>query len=279
MGKILASLLLMAGLAAGCGSSARNATTATSSAPAATVTTTTTTVTAGPSPTVPAPVATTAAATTTVPGPTAYDQLAPFIRAAQKMDLQLSTAARLINGAGPPWTQPLPATVSSAVQAADLAPVAATIPAGLPRELLRRTVLVYSDLASRRYSIRWFGPEGFPYEESNPQAQSLLMEALANGAPAAARFPSDLAGLAGAARTVAPFTQAGSTSRAEAELLLLVQLTDMANGGCASTGGQVLTTLPAIVWAPHDDVSGTISNIDFKAQIVDGAWRVTILAC
>ena len=128
MRKILALVLLVG--SAGCGNTARNTTTATTSPPKVGTTT-------APAPQTPVAPTT----TTTQPGPSAYDQLAGFAQAAEKMDLQLRHAAELINGAGPPWTSPLPATVLSSVQAADLQPVAATIPTGLPSELLRQTIL------------------------------------------------------------------------------------------------------------------------------------------
>ena len=194
------------------------------------------------------------------------------------MDAQLHHAASLINGTGPPWTIAPPAAVVSSVEAADLKPVASAVPAGLPSDLLRRTILVYSDLASRRYAMRWFGTEGFPYVEPNPQMQGELTAALATGAPAAARFAADLTGLVSAARAAAPFAVATPTARASADLMLLVQWTNGMNGGCASTGGAVITTLPTIQWNA-DDSSGAIGGVGFKAQRVGGSWQVTILAC
>lgn len=261
MRRILA-LVLAAGLA-GCAGTTNNSPTATSSPPE----TTTTTATTRP-PT-----------TTTQPRASAYDGLATYVRAAEKLDLQLGHAAQLINTVGPPWPSPLPESVTSSVGAADLQPVAAAIPAGLPPELLRRTILVYSDLASRRYAMRWFGPDGFPYDEANPQMQSDLLAALANGAPAAARFGSDLDALISEARTSPPVTPAAPTSRAAADLLLLIQWTEGMNAGCASTGGVIVTTLPEIVWNPHDDVSGTIAGVDFEARLINSAWQTTIHAC
>lgn len=262
MRRILALVLTM-GLA-GCASTTKIAPTATSSPPE------TTTTTAPTEPTT---------TTTIQPGPSAYDQLAGYVQAAEKMDLQLRHAAELINGAGPPWTSPLSPTVESSVQAASLDPVAAAIPAGLPSELLRRAILVYSDLASRRYAMRWFGPGGLPYIEANAQMQSDLLAALANGAPAAARFGSDLDGLIATARVSPPVTAAAPSSRAAADLLLLIQWTEGMNAGCASTGGVVVTTLPTIVWNAHDDVSGTIAGVDFEAHLMNGAWQTTIHAC
>jgi hypothetical protein len=215
--------------------------------------------------------------TTPSPLPTAYDQLAGFVQAAQKMDGQLRYAAKLINGTGPPWPVPLSPGVVSAVQAADLQPVALAIPPGLSSELLRQTILVYSDLASRRFAMRWFGPDGVPYVGTAGQAA--LLNSLTNGAPAAARFSSDLDGLTKTARVSSPVTISGAVSRHAAELLLLVQWTNGLNAGCASTGGTIVTTLPAIVWATRGDVDGTIAGVGFKAQLVDGSWQVQILAC
>ncbi len=255
---LAAATAVAAGLA-GCGTGVRHA------AP-----TTTAPTTAAP---------TTTAPTTTRPGPSAYDQLAAFVGAARHVDARLSEAAVLINGAGPAWTSPVPSPVSAAVEAADPRPAAAAIPAGLPVELLRRTILVYSDLASRWYAMRWFGTEGFPYAEPAAAMQEELLRALANGAPAAARFASDLDGLVAAARSSPPVAIAAPTSRAAADLLLLVQFTNGVNGGCASTGGAVVATLPDIVWAAHDGVSGTIAGVDFDAHVADGTWQVTIHAC
>lgn len=217
--------------------------------------------------------------TTTRLGPSAYDQLATFVGAAHQADARLRSAATLINGAGPPWPSPVPAPVVAAVEAADPEAVATTIPAGLPAELLRRSILVYSDLASRWFAMRWFGQEGFPYLEPSPTMQEELLRALANGAPAATRFTSDVDGLVAAARSSPPVAVTPATSRQAADLLLLVQWTDGMNGGCESTGGTVVTTLPPIVWAAHDDVSGTVNGVDFDAHVEAGAWRVTIHAC
>jgi hypothetical protein len=195
------------------------------------------------------------------------------------MDGELRQAAELINGAGPPWTSPVSGPVASSVEAADLGPVAAAIPPGLPKELLRRTVLVYSDLASRRYAMRWFDTAGFPYVEPDAQMQRDLMRALANGAPAAARFASDLDGLLVTARSSLPFTPAGPTSQGAADVRLLIQWTNGRNGGCASTGGAVITSLPTITWNTDDDRSGTIAGVAFTADLVNGSWQVAIQAC
>ncbi len=268
MRKLVVAILAM-GLA-GCASSARNTTTGISSP------TTVTTVPA-PAPTT-APATTVAPPTTTQPGPSAYDQLTRFVQAAKTMDLQLRHAAELINAAGPPWTSRPSAVVESSVEAASLTAVSATIPSGMSSELLRRTILVYSDLASRRFAMRFFGREGFPWVEPDPQMQSELIAALANGVPAAARFRADLNGLISTARSSPPFTPAPPASTDSADLLLLIEWTTKMNGGCESTGGSVIETLPTITWNA-DHQGGTIQGVGFKAQLVNGSWQVMTLAC
>lgn len=270
MRKILVVLLLV-GLAA-CGSTVRSPRTATPRPPR-------TPTTMAPAPTAPLPTTTVPPPTTTRPSPSAYDQLAPFVQAAQTMDRQLRRAAELINGTGPPWAFPLPATIVSSLQAADLQSVAATIPAGSPSELMRQTILVYSDLASRRDAMRLFDTGSPPIEAPNSEIQSELLRSLANGGPAAARFASDLAGLMSTARNSPAFTPTGPTSTAAAEVLLLVQWTNKINGSCGATGGTVITTLPAIAWTTHDGASGTIGGVDFDVRLVNGSWQVGIHAC
>lgn len=281
MRKILA--LILALVLAGCAGATRSQRTATSPPPSATTTTvpaatslpprarTTTLPPGSPAPPM------TAAPTTTQPGGSAYDQLVTFAQAAENMDQKLRHAAELINSVGPPWTSPLPAGVVSSVEAAKPEAVATTIPYGLPHDLQRQAILVYSDLVSRRDAMRWFGTAGFPYDEPNPEMQQELLAALANGAPAAARFSTDLSELMSAAKASKPFSLALATSRDAAELLLLIEWTDGVNGGCASTGGMVITTLPTIIWT--DNANGTISGVAFNANLVNGSWQVTIQAC
>ena len=227
--------------------------------------------------------------TTTRPAPSAYDQLAPFVSAAQTMDGQLRTAADLINSAGPPWTQPDSGgqirTAIEPLTTTGLSAVAKTIPAGLPNDLLRPTLLVYSDLASRSYAMRLFGFPG-PSSPSDTQLQTQLLQSLAHGAPAAARFASDLNALVSAARAAPPITVAASTSRQAAYVLLLVADTNLANGGCGGTGGAIATRLPSIDWTPDPaiDADGTLNWPDggkmyFIAHLVNGSWQVVPIAC
>jgi hypothetical protein len=253
--------------------------------PAAPPTVTTSTTTPPPSPIAPSPVTPSATAAPTTPPagpptanpPTATKNLAPFFAAADTLDRQLRAAAAAINGAGPPW-KAVSEPVAKAVRNADLAPVATAIPAGLPRELLRAVVLVYSDLASRRYAMADFSVATTIDPGAYPNSQDLLRE-LGNGHAAAARFPGDLA----AARALAGRTPAVSTppasSRAAAEVLLFARYVEGVNGGCGSRGGHVMTELPAIVWDGRPG-GGTIGSAPFSAEIrADGTWHVRLNGC
>ena len=100
----------------------------------------------------PAPASSTSSTSTATPAaPSAAGQLAAFISAAEQAESQLRHTAALINsGISATSMRFTPATVA-AVQALSNAPVARAIPAGLPTGLLRTTMVVYGDLASRRW--------------------------------------------------------------------------------------------------------------------------------
>lgn len=222
--------------------------------------------------------ATSVAPTTATPAPTsgsrasAADALEPFFTAAATMDDQLRAAATAINGEGPPWTAVSP-EVADAVGAAELLPVARAIPAGLPPDLLRGTVLVFSDLTSRRFAMASFEHAGdFPYQPID------LLGELANGHAAAGRFDDDVAALRSLATSTPPITVQPPDSRAAAEVTLLVAYVGIANGGCDSRGGVVITEPPVITWA--SERTGTIGGIGFTVEPVSGGtWHAQLDAC
>jgi hypothetical protein len=226
---------------------------------------------------------TTEAETTTTVGPSAADGLEPFFSAATSLDAQLHDAAEAINGAGPPWPE-VPDSVVDAVTTADIVPVGRSIPAGLPPDLLRASVLVYSDLVSRRAAM-----QGFAYAGPVDYEPAELLLGLANGHAAAERFDGDLAAARSLAAATPPFEPAPLDARETAEVLLLVYYVDGANLGCGSRGGIVLTELPPIVWAtevvpdgtPTGSVrDGSIGAVDFSADLQpDGTWKVQLWAC
>lgn len=237
---------------------------------------------ASTAPTAPAPTPSTAPTggsdtpATTQPGASASatEALEPFLTSAATMDGQLQAAAGLINGSGPQWTA-VTDEVAAAVEAADLTPVAEAIPPGLPDDLLGPVVLAYSDLASRRAAMTSFASAG----PVGPEGSDLLAE-LGNGHAAAERFDADLAAVRSRAAASPPVAVAGPTTRAAAELLLLVQYVDEANMGCDSRGGVVVTELPPITWSGDD--GGTIGSppIRFQAALgASGGWTVQLIAC
>lgn len=208
--------------------------------------------------------------------PTAAVALDRFFTAATVLDRQLHTAATAINGTGPPWRQIGP-EVTKVVRAADLAPVATAIPAGLPSDLLSSVVLVYSDLASRRFAMADFSAVTTIRPDVTPNNDDLVQH-LRNGHAAAVRFADDLA----AARALADATPAVATapgdSRQAAEVRLYTLLVEEANGGCDSRGGHLFTELPAIVW--DGPGGGTIGAVHFTAALgADRTWQVRLIAC
>jgi len=232
---------------------------------------------APPSPTVGSVVTTTPTAAPSEPS--AIDALAPFLSAAATLDGQLKEAAAAINRSGPPWTTNVGPEVARLVKAAELEPVAQTIPAGLPPDLLRSVILVYSDLASRRGAMT-----AFEYEPPSPFTGTLLSE-LGLGHAAAARFDADLAATRALAAATPPIADVPPDSRLVAEKLLLIQDVNRSNF-CNERGGAVFTSLPEITWgAPswNPNADGTIGRpgftIDFTAEFRDGTWEVYIIAC
>ncbi|HEY3513926.1 MULTISPECIES: hypothetical protein [Kribbella] len=240
----------------------------------------TTTVTATPGTTSLSPGTRTPLSPTQTPTRThsAADALAAFFAAAGALDRQLSTAASAINAAGPPWAAVTP-RIAHLVSAADLRPVARTIPAGLPADLRTAVILTYSDLASRRDSMGSFAFAG----STEPRTSAELLRELGNGHPAAARFARDLAAARSLASESPEIGAVPKSSRQTAEVLLLVQYVDGLNGGCESRGGAVLTELPPITWhheeaEPHRD--GTIGGVWFTAHLTsNGDWQTALSAC
>lgn len=186
---------------------------------------------------------------------TAARDLASFFVAAQEDDARLRAAATVVNGGivanGLCFTQ----ATWDAVRAASPQPVAAAIPAGLNATLLQQTLLVYSELVSR-YDAMIHTPIGpTPKSSDRYSTYQHFMDCLANGAVAASRFPADLAALEKLARAAPAVTIAAPDSRAAAELALRIADIGLANGGCASCGGQLATRLASITWGWHGPTS------------------------
>jgi hypothetical protein len=165
--------------------------------------------------------------------------------------------------------------------------VSRAIPAGLPPELLRRTLLVYSDLVSRTLSFRRVEESQYleyPLSVSGREGKDVF-GCLGNGAVAAARFADDLAGLRALAQASPPVTKVAPDSRAAAGLALRILSIGKRNGGCKECGGWIATRLAQVIWQPrsHPGVGnrdGTIDGIEFTAVYRLGhGWDVETFAC
>jgi hypothetical protein len=206
----------------------------------------------------------------------AGELLEPFFTAAATTDGLISDAAAAINAAGPPWAT-ISADVADAVGAADPDTVAATIPAGLPPDLLQSVILVYSDLVSRRAAM-----QSFAFAGPSVVDEAGLRAELSNGHEAATRFDTDLAAARALAAAAPPVTVAPPDSREAAEALLLVNYVGSRNSGCDGRGGAIVTELPVVTW--DSDTGGTLGTppdtVGFQATVgPDGSYDVEILAC
>lgn len=210
-------------------------------------------------------------------------QLAPFLTAASRMDARLRTAAALINGAVRHDTIEVTPQVSAAVRAIDPHALVASMPPGVGPGLTRAVMLVYSDLVSRRAAMRDFA--SYRRAVSVPRDGydgRRLVGCLGRGAAAAGRFTGDLTALRDMATASAPVEVTAPMSRNAAELAVRARYIDLDNGGCASCGGRVSTTLARLVWTGGTGgrLTGTVNGIPFAATIHPGiGWQVDLEAC
>jgi hypothetical protein len=216
----------------------------------------------------------------------AADQLARFFAAAEAADGALRHAAGLVNeGIGKTSIDLSPAALA-AVKTLDVTAAASAIPAGLPPELLRQTLLVYSDLESRTIPLVRLGEHSseYPMPLASQEGKDLY-GCLGNGAVAAARFGSDLARLRALALATEPVRVAAPDSRAAAELALRILSINKRNMGCGSCGGWIATTLSQVVWQQKDEPGighsdGTIDGVRFRVVYHPGrGWDATTWAC
>jgi hypothetical protein len=121
------------------------------------------------------------------------------------------------------------------------------------------------------------------FEFTPPDSNANLLRELRNGHAAAARYAGDVAAARALARSSAAVASVPSSSRLAAEVLLLVRYVTLANGGCDSRGGVVLTQLPAVHWGPvtrNPEADGTVGGVAFSADLdSDGRWHVDLFAC
>lgn len=275
-GAVCLVVVLALGVGA-CGGGAPPAPAPTTSASTTPTTTPTPTPTTAPTPTpteTPAPTPTASAA----------DDLAAFVEAARAADTRLRAAAALINGSVRSTAVVVDARTVEAVDASHPWAVVATIPAGMPPELLRAVLTTYSDLVSRHRAMSRVAQVGvgtFPRGEYNADD---ILTCLPNGSPAAARFAADLAAVERLAGSTPPLPGTDPASQEAAEVAVRVAAIGLFNGGCDTCGGYVATEPAPLTW---DDAAsgattrtGTVSEITFTATYAaDDGWAVHLQAC
>jgi hypothetical protein len=194
----------------------------------------------------------------------------------------LRRAAALINvGIGDDVVRVDPAT-ADAVRAAAPDAAAAAVPPGLQSELLRRTLVVYNDLAARHAAMSGFrfAPRTYPLADVRED----LLRCLANGARAAARFAADLAALQSFARSrpAAPVT-AASDPESAAELAVRLARIDTRNTCSEECGANVYTDLAPLTWTLKPTAAaagrGELEGITFTTTPQSSGWAVSSDAC
>lgn len=265
----------------------------------ATPTTSPTITTAGSTPTsTPTPMP----SATPAPTASALVDLTAFIDAAREVDTRLHAATPLVNASIQTDAVVVDERTATAVKAIDISAVASTIPAGMPAELMRQVLTVYSDLVSRTLAMSGFRYADRTYSRISsegamgPAEGEEMVQCLANGSPAAQRFEADLAAVVTTAGSTPPLPALDPTSLAYPELEARLQEIVARNGGCGACGGHVATRSSSIVWddpAPSattrngtivyvPDETGTHEDwgISFTATYAPGeGWTVDIHAC
>jgi len=208
-----------------------------------------------------------------------------FFAAARADDARIRATARTINREIGPTSVYFSRATMNTVKASAPRRTARTMPAGMDADLLRATMIVYSDLASRAAAFNQvveFASEVRP--RTDPDV-SRFLDALGRGSLVARAYPADLAAAQALAATKPPILPAGFQSRAAAELAIRIELVKLANNGCNSSGVPVLRYLPSIVWKTTmtpagDRLDGSIRGIAFQvAFTAANGWTVGLRAC
>lgn len=224
--------------------------------------------------------------------PSAVHDLTAFFTAATNIDQRLKAAAVDANGAIGTTEITITRSTLDAIAAADPTPVASTIPAGLPSDVLLPVFTVQSDLESRYYAFRGF-VEARPGTISRaPQpgylsAADYLLTCLGSGSQAASSFSADVAAARTAASRAPPVASVAPGSQAAADLAIWLRQMLEANSGCDSCGGARTTSMEPITWhhvAPLTPAGnawdGDVGGLLFTAQYTPGqGWAVQLNAC
>jgi hypothetical protein len=205
---------------------------------------------------------------------------------AASMDRALRNAATLVNAGIGPETINVSPGAFAAVDAIDPHSLISALPGGTPTRLTQQSLLVFSDLAARRYAYQALlrTRNEMPLSRLSRDGREALA-GLANGTAPAARFPADLAALRSAASTASAFTPAAASSRATAEIAVRTAYILGRNSGCGESGGWVEPELLPLVWKQGTDVfgqrtDGSIAGVTFRADYNPAnGWSIRLNAC
>jgi hypothetical protein len=216
--------------------------------------------------------------------PTAADSLAPFFAAARADGARIRATARAVNREiGPTSVHFSRATVEE-VRASTPERTARALPAGMDPDLLRATLIVYSDLATRSSAL---DPtlDFIDTDETLPRTDRYVvrfLDGLRRGSLVARAYPADLAAARALAAAKPPIASARPDSRAAAELAIRIAVVKLANG-CNGGNPPVLRHLVPIVWTtitPYGRRDGSIGGLVFHvAYAAHGGWTVGLDAC
>ncbi len=217
--------------------------------------------------------------------PTAADSLAAFFAAARADDARIRAAARAVNREIGPTSVRFSRATVKAVEASAPESTARALPAGMTPDLLRATLIVYADLATRSSALNPdldFIDTGRTWPRTDPDVVRFL-DGLHRGSLVARAYPADLAAARALAAAKPPIAPARQDSRAAAELAIWIAVVKLGNG-CNGGNPPVLRSLVPIVWKatliPGSRLDGSIGGLVFHAAYAaDSGWTVGLDAC
>lgn len=220
---------------------------------------------------------------------TAAELLAPFFASARDVDSRLRAAAALVNADLTADQVDVGAATREAIEGIDVTVLADRIPPGMPPELLRRVLLVYSVLLTRRAALSGVehlrpGPQGREPSADCPDCATPvddMLDCLASGSSAARRFAGDLADAEALAASTPVLPALPEDSTPAADVAVRAAALVSAANACGSCFGHVATELDEVVWggAPAG-WHGTVNGVPFRATYVQGTgWDVAVDAC
>jgi hypothetical protein len=218
--------------------------------------------------------------------PTAADSLAEFFTAARADDARIRAAARAVNREIGPTSVHFSRATVDIVQASAPDRTARAIPAGMNADLLRTTLIVYADLATRSSALN---PElDFIDIDGSRRLRTdryvgIFLDGLHRGSLTARAYPTDLTAARALAAASPPIMPARPDSRAAAELAVRIAHIKGANS-CDTGNPPVLRYLVPVVWTttstPRGRHDGSFGGIVFHATYAAGAgWTVGFDAC